>query len=107
MAGMIGILVNTIKITKSIFKGRLKPALFYFKSKKESMMNQQFVCDFVVNVQDAGKFDIEKLREYLSEAVGIYLNDEEAGRFEAGGEDATVSLSINLDTLSQRVDLKN
>ncbi len=62
----------------------------------------EFVCDLVVVVDDAERFETPQLRTYLEEALGIYLNDEEAGRFEDGGEDATVSLAVNLPSLKKR-----
>jgi hypothetical protein len=63
---------------------------------------RQFVCDLVVAVDDAEPFETNDLRTYMEEALGISLNDEEAGRFEAGGEDATVSLAVNFHSFKKR-----
>jgi|LSQX01.2.fsa_nt_gb hypothetical protein len=69
---------------------------------QEKAESGEFVCDLVIKVDDARPFDVFQLREYVERAVQVVLNDEEAGQFEAGGEDATVSLAVNFGTLKKR-----
>ena len=61
----------------------------------------EFVCPVIFTVQDSDEaFELHQLQKWLEEAIYVDLQTEEAGGFEAGGEDATVSMGVEFTSLN-------
>lgn len=61
----------------------------------------EFTCPVIFTVQDSeDAFELHQLQKWLEEAIYVDLQTEDAGRFEAGGEDATVSMGVELASLN-------
>ena len=61
----------------------------------------EFVCPVLFTVQDSeNAFELHQLQKWLEEAIYVDLREEDAGHFEGGGENATVSMGVELTSLN-------